>query len=97
MSELTWFFRKGNQLRLHVLLVPRAQKNQISGVRDHELLVRIQAPPVDGKANAALCAFLAKQCGTAKSRVEVIRGKTSRHKTVLISGAKSLPVVPATK
>lgn len=97
MAGSSWFLHQGDQLRLQVLLVPRAQKNQISGVRDHELLVRIQAPPIDGKANVALCAFLAKQCGTAKSRVEVIRGKTSRHKTVLISGAKSLPVVPATK
>ncbi|HED14323.1 MAG TPA: YggU family protein [Gammaproteobacteria bacterium] len=91
MPESNWFRRQGEDLFVKVYLVPRAQKNLITGVRENELLVRIQSPPVDGKANAALCAFLAKQCGTAKSRVEVVRGKTSRHKTVLISGAKWLP------
>jgi len=94
---MAWFHYQGDAVCLHVHLIPRAQKNQITGIRDNELQVRIQSPPVDGKANTALCAFLAKQCGTAKSRVEVIRGKTSRHKTVLIYGAKSLPVVPESK
>ncbi len=97
MPDADWFRRQGEGLLLQVHLIPRAQKSLIAGVRGHELLVRIQSPPVDGKANAALCAFLAKQCGTAKSRVEVIRGKTSRHKTVLVSGAKSIPEVPMDK
>lgn len=95
MQTPLWFRRQGDALIVHVHLIPRAQKDRVAGIRDNELLVRIQSPPVDGKANASLCAFLAKQCGIAKSRVEVIRGKSSRHKTLLLHGAKSLPEVPS--
>jgi hypothetical protein len=57
------------------------------GVRaDGVLLARVSAPPVDGKANAALCKLLAKALGVPRTSVGVVRGETSRDKLVRVDG-----------
>lgn len=66
--------------------IPRAARDEIAGVRDGRLLVRVSAPPVDGRANAAVCALLAKAAGVPKGAVSVVRGETSRDKRVRIEG-----------
>ena len=48
--------------------------------------IRIAGPPVDGKANAELCRFLARQCGVAPAAVSLVRGETGRRKELLIQG-----------
>jgi uncharacterized protein (TIGR00251 family) len=58
----------------------------VGGVRDGALLVRVTAPPVDGRANKALCRLLAKRVGTAPTNVTVIRGESSRDKVVRFDG-----------
>ncbi|GAB4345847.1 MAG: hypothetical protein Kow006_03540 [Gammaproteobacteria bacterium] len=55
------------------------------------LRVRITAPPVEGKANRHLCAFVAKQCGVAKGQVEILAGETSRYKRLRIRAPSRLP------
>lgn len=74
----------GTQLRLKVQ--PRASRNEIGEPAGDELKVRITAPPVDSAANEALCRFLAEQLGCRRGNVEIIRGQTSRHKLIQISG-----------
>jgi len=69
-----------------VRVVPRASREQIAGMRDGRLLVRVNAPPLEGKANAAVCALLAKAAGVPKGAVTVVRGETSRDKRVRIEG-----------
>jgi uncharacterized protein len=59
------------------------------GERAGAVVIRVTAPPVDGKANAALCAFVARRAGVAPSRVSVIRGLTSRDKLVRVEGVDS--------
>lgn len=54
--------------------------------RDGAVLIRVKAPPVDGKANEALCRLIAKRAGVAPSRVHVTRGHSSREKTVEVEG-----------
>lgn len=73
---------------LKVRLQPRAKSDEVVGERDERVLVRVSAPPVDGRANAALCAFLAKRAGVPKSSVEVVRGHTSRDKVVRVEGVE---------
>lgn len=65
---------------------PRASKTGISGLYGSMLKITLDAPPVDGKANASLCEFVAKKCGVAKSLVSVISGETSRDKMLLVCG-----------
>ena len=71
-------------LRLRVYVQPGARKNQIVGLHDQALKIKIAAPPEDGRANAELCEFLAEFCGVAMSRVHVVSGLSSRRKMVLI-------------
>lgn len=67
-------------------LQPRASRPGLAGWRDDVLVARVAAPPVDGKANAALCKLLAGAAGVPPSRVSVVRGLTSRDKTVRFAG-----------
>ena len=74
---------RGSRLAVHV--VPRASKSEICGLQGDALKVRLQAPPVDGKANKALCEFIAERLGVHVRDVRVAAGSTSRHKTLQIS------------
>jgi uncharacterized protein (TIGR00251 family) len=71
---------------LPVRVTPRASKTEILGVAEGRLRVRLQAPPVDGAANAALSEFLAKFLRLPKSAVTVARGETGREKTLRVAG-----------
>ena len=76
---------------LSVKLQPRASKNEIvprSGIGD-ELKIKVTAPPVDAAANQALVELLAEKLGCSRGKVALIRGQTSRHKTVMLHGFTS--------
>ena len=87
-----WYAWQGNDLLLNVSIQPRARQDEISGVHGDSLKIRITAPPVDGRANAHLTAFLAGLCGVSKSAVIVTGGESSRHKRLRIRLQK--PVLP---
>ena len=73
--------------QLSVRVTTRAPRDELTGFRDDGvLLARISAPPVDGRANAALCRLVAKAAGVAPSRVAVVRGERSRDKVVRVVG-----------
>jgi uncharacterized protein (TIGR00251 family) len=69
-----------------IRLQPRAHKDEIVGEREGKVVVRVTAPPVDGKANEALCRLIAKAAKVAPSRVAVVRGHTAREKVVRVDG-----------
>jgi uncharacterized protein (TIGR00251 family) len=71
---------------LAVKLQPRASKNEIGQPLGPELKIKVTAPPVDDAANRALVEFLAETLDCARTQVQIIRGRTSQHKTVLIAG-----------
>jgi uncharacterized protein len=75
---------------LSIRLQPRARRNEVAGERGGAIVIRVTAPPVDGKANAALCAFVAEAAGVAPSKVSVVRGLTSRDKLVRVDGADEM-------
>jgi len=77
-------------LILTVRAVPRASRNEIAGEANDALRIRLQAPPVDGKANKALLRFLADTLGVAPSRLTLLSGETGRNKRVLIAGVSRL-------
>ena len=74
---------------------PRASRTGISGLYGQAVKITLNAPPVDGKANAALCEFLAKKCGIPKTAASVVSGETSRDKTVLLRGIAPLQAAEA--
>ena len=73
---------------LSVKLQPRASASQIGEALGDELRIKVTAPPVDAAANQALVELLAETLGCSRSRVELIRGQTSRHKTLKLHGFK---------
>ncbi|MEZ5157104.1 MAG: DUF167 domain-containing protein [Solirubrobacterales bacterium] len=69
-----------------IRVIPRAKRSGVGGEREGRLLVRVAAPPVGGKANAAVVAALAEALGVPKRSVEIVRGVTSRDKVVRVAG-----------
>ena len=67
-------------------LQPRASANEIGTPLGDELKIRVTASPVDAAANEALLDLLAKTLGCARHRVELVRGRTSRNKSILLHG-----------
>jgi uncharacterized protein len=72
--------------QIEIRLRARAHRDELIGMRDGVLQARVMAPPVDGKANRALCRLIAKRFGVAQSKVSVVRGERSREKLVRIEG-----------
>lgn len=68
--------------RIEVRVQPRASRNEIAGIREGVLRVRLQAPPVDGAANEALVRFLADEFGVSARAVRIVSGFGSRNKIV---------------
>jgi uncharacterized protein (TIGR00251 family) len=75
--------------RLAVRVQARARRDEIAGERGGSLLVRVTAPPVEGKANAAVCKLLAKRLRLAPRKVAVLRGASSRDKLIEIDGIEA--------
>lgn len=72
--------------RLALRVQPRSRSNEISGERAGALVVRVTAPPVDGKANEAVRRLVAKRLGVPVGRVAVIQGGSSRDKLIEVDG-----------
>jgi len=102
MKYYAW---RGADLLLFCHLQPQASRNEFAGAvvgalprttapgdrHGARLKIRIAAPPVDGKANAQLIAFLASEFGVAKRAVSIIAGELGRQKSVLIEQPQRLP------
>jgi uncharacterized protein (TIGR00251 family) len=71
-------------VRLAVQITPNAKKTEVIGVLDGALKLKLQAQPVEGKANAALIVYLAKTLGVPRSAVTITHGHTSKKKLIEI-------------
>lgn len=80
-----WFEEGDNSITLNIRAVPRSAQDAIQGLYGDALKVRIQAPPVEGKANAYLIKFLAKQWKIPRSSIQILSGETGRNKRLKIS------------
>jgi uncharacterized protein len=89
----------GADLILRVQVQPRASCDEFAGIHAGALKVRLTSPPVDGKANAALIAFLAESFGVAKRQVTLLKGESGRTKQLRVQAPvrfpPGLPVPPA--
>ena len=69
-----------------IWLQPRGSRNQVVGEREGAVVIKLQAPPVDGAANAALLRFVAQCLGVPVRSVQLLRGHTSRRKLISVAG-----------
>jgi uncharacterized protein (TIGR00251 family) len=75
-----------NAVTIDVRVVARAGRSGLAGVRDNRLLVRLNAAPVDGAANAELIEVIASACDVPRRAVEIVKGERSRQKRVRVAG-----------
>ena len=73
-------------IELDVWVTPRAAQPGLGPQRGDRLRAAVSAPPVDGEANEAVRALVAKHLGVARGQVVVLRGATGRNKTLAVSG-----------
>ena len=84
-----------------IWLQPRGSRDQVVGLREGTtvgeaaIVIKLQAPPVDGAANAALLRFVAKRLGVPTSAVQLLRGHASRHKQIAVEGWTAAAVCEA--
>lgn len=81
----TFLTQKGNETLLSAYIQPKAGKNELAGIFQERLKIRICAPPVEGEANRECINFLSKTLGISKSEITLVRGDQSRQKTFLIA------------
>jgi uncharacterized protein len=86
MSNLAFLRAESDGVMLSVKLQPRASANEIGEPLGNELRVKVTAPPVDSAANEALIRLLAETLDCPRNRIELVRGKTSRHKVLRLHG-----------
>jgi uncharacterized protein (TIGR00251 family) len=87
-----WLRADGDGVILTLHVQPGAKKTEIAGLHGEALKIRLAAPPVDGKANAALIAFLAVKVRLGRTAISLVSGETSRAKRVRIAGVDSCTV-----
>jgi uncharacterized protein (TIGR00251 family) len=81
----------GPDLILRIQVQPRARSDEFAGTHGDHLKVRLTAPPVDGRANAALIAFLAETFGVPKRQVTLLAGDTGRSKRLRVAAPTRRP------
>jgi uncharacterized protein len=77
-----WCHWQNDALLLKIHLHPGAKINEVSGLLDMRLRIRIKSPPVDGKANKELITMLARDFGTKKTQIRIVGGKLGHDKLV---------------
>jgi uncharacterized protein (TIGR00251 family) len=79
-APAAWLHRRDKTVTLTLHVQPGARRTEVAGLHGDALKIRLAAPPVDGKANAALIEFLAGRLGLPKSAVRLVGGQGSRRK-----------------
>jgi len=86
-----WYRKIAEGWLLSVHAQPGAKKSAVAGLHGDALKIRVAAPPVEGKANDALTAFVAKSLGLPKRAVSIVKGDSSREKLLLVADAAADP------
>jgi len=74
-----------NGVRFSVLIQPQSSKNEVTGIRNDVLKIRLTAAPVEGAANKLFMRFFAKWLGVSPSKVNIIQGLSSKNKTIAVT------------
>jgi uncharacterized protein (TIGR00251 family) len=88
-----WLRQSGDDVMLSLHVQPGAKKTEVAGEHGDALKIRLAAPPVDGKANDCLIAFLAELLGVARSRLELVAGASSRAKRVRVAALDTATIL----
>ena len=73
-------------IEFDIRAIPRAKRTELAGERDGALVLRVNAPPVEGAANDAVIAFFAAALGVPRRSVRIVGGTRSRQKRIAVDG-----------
>ena len=82
-----------SEAKLSLRVHPNASRNELVGFTEGVLVVKVSAPPIKGKANRELVAFLSRLLGVSKGSIDIIKGHTYRNKLVVINGLSREEVI----
>ncbi|HYP12289.1 MAG TPA: DUF167 domain-containing protein [Bryobacteraceae bacterium] len=83
--EIAAELERYGRLTLSIKVVPKSSRNEVVGLlEDGSLKIKITAAPEKGRANAAICEFLAEQFGVSRRNVQILRGETSQLKQISV-------------
>ncbi len=75
-----------NGIRFSAVIQPRSSQNEVSGIHNNSLKIRLTSPPVDGAANKTCIKFLSKWLGVSPSRIRIVAGLSNKNKIIEIDG-----------
>ena len=81
-----WINSCENGIRLSAIIQPRSSKNEVTGIYNNALKIRLTSPPVDGAANKECIRFFSKLLGVSPSEITIVQGFSSRNKTIEVIG-----------
>ncbi|HKY01623.1 MAG TPA: DUF167 domain-containing protein [Burkholderiales bacterium] len=88
---MSWYRTTAEGYTLAIHAQPGAKRSEVAGLHGDRLKIRLAAPPVEGRANEALIAFLADELNLPRSKVRVIKGESSREKIVAVLDTTAQP------
>ena len=88
---MSWYRLGQDGLTIHVHAQPGAKRTEVVGLHGECIKVKLASPPVDGKANACLIEFLAQRLDVKKGQIAIVRGTSSRRKTVFVAASGLQP------
>lgn len=77
-------------MRMQIKVKPNSKKDEVAKGADGMILVRIKAPPVEGKANKYLIGYLAEHFDVSKSKISLLKGETNQYKTIQIEADEAI-------
>lgn len=86
-----WYKYNQDELTINVYLQPGAKNTELLGLYNNALKIRLNAPPIEGRANKALIKFIAELFQVPLRQVSLIRGEQSKHKVLTIKGSAQDP------
>jgi uncharacterized protein (TIGR00251 family) len=86
-----WYQCNEDNVTLDLYIQPGAKQTEITGFHGDALKIRLNAPPIEGRANDALCKFIAQLFKVPVRQVTLKRGEKSRHKTLIVTGSSVNP------
>ena len=91
MTRPSWYRRDGDAISLTLHVQPGASRSEVSGLHGAALKIRLAAPAVEGRANAALLKFVSELFAVPLRNAELKQGGRSRHKVVIVTGSRIDP------
>jgi len=92
MNKEAWCAAAAGGARIRVQVTPNARKTEILGVQDGALKIKLQAQPIEGKANEALVRFLSDRLDVPRKAITLTHGASARQKSLTIDGIEPTAV-----